>query len=308
MDWLNTVLTLLLAGLLIYNFIEKKKSSHKMKIRIEILQQVLKGNCNARILTSINDKESELDFTINQLIEKVQYIKVQSKRNEQKRKQLLSNISHDIRTPLTSIIGYIDAVKNQIVHGEEKDFYLHTASQKSKELKRLTDEIFELAKLDANELPLKPERFDLNELVREVFIQFIPRIQTLEMDIDVQIPEMPYWIYSDKKSVLRSVQNLIQNALQHGKDGKKIGVIIQEQEKLFSVTIWNTGKFIPREKLPYIFDRLFKTDDVRKSSSDNHGLGLTVAKSMVEKNGGTIDVESIPGGRTSFTMYMPKYS
>lgn len=280
-----------------------RKQNAQLSNRLGVIQQVLAGKTRMRILRDEKDKDAVLDFAINDLIEALHQTRIAGEQSELKRRQLLSNISHDIRTPITSIIGYIDAlVDDKITDPEERALYLRIAAEKSRELKRLTDEVFELAKIDADEIEMHPERLEINELLRSTVIGFLPRLQEAGMEVVNEIPDEKNFIYADRMAVVRIFQNLIQNAIQHGQSGKVLGLRVEKHRNQYIASIWNLGEPIPEEKINRVFERLFKADDSRKTKTGNHGLGLSIAKRLTEKNGGSIRVESGQNRETTFSV------
>lgn len=268
------ILLLIAVALFIVILVLLRKHDNQLTDRLGVIQQVLSGKTSMRILRDEKDRDATLDFAINDLIEALQHTKIAAEQSELKRRQLLSNISHDIRTPITSIIGYIDAlVDEKITDPEERKEYLRIAAEKSRELKRLTDEVFELAKIDADEIELHPERLEINELLRSTVIGFLPRLQDAGMEVVNEIPDDKYFVYADRMAIVRIMQNLIQNAIQHGKSGKVLGLRVEKHRNQYVVSIWNLGEPIPKEKIGRVFERLFKTDDSRKTKNGNHGLG-----------------------------------
>lgn len=306
MSYLFLVLIIIvLFVLIIYREISIRNKKNNI---ITILNEVLEGNYNNRIVIKENDKDKDLIFYINNLIEELQLLYIKERRIDKERKELLSNISHDIRTPLTSIIGYVDALKDEKIHStEEKKLYLKILSEKSNSLNRLTEDIFHMAKIDANELNINKEKLDINEITRTTLLEFLPRIEREDITININIPDKSYYIFADRLSVIRILNNIINNALQHGKEGKFLGVYIEDEKNSYKLMIWDKGPGIPSEIIDKIFDRLFKCDDSRNSCSNNHGLGLAITKKLIEQNGGNIKVYSEMEKKTEFILYFQKY-
>jgi signal transduction histidine kinase len=297
------ILLLINVALLVIIIYLLQKQKVQLSNRLAIIQQVLSGKTRMRILRDEKEKDAVLDFAINDLIDALHQTKIEGDQSELKRRELLSNISHDIRTPITSIIGYIDAlVDDKITDPEERAQYLLIAAEKSRELKRLTDEVFELAKIDADEIEMRPERLEINELLRSTVIGFLPQLQAVKMEVVNEIPDEKNFVYADRTAITRIFQNLIQNAIQHGQSGKILGLRVEKHRNQYIVSIWNLGEPIPEEKIGRVFERLFKADDSRKTKSGNHGLGLSIAKRLTEKNGGTIRVDSSLNRETTFSV------
>ncbi|HDR7327115.1 HAMP domain-containing histidine kinase [Bacillus cereus group sp. N18] len=273
------------------------------------LSRVLNGNLQTRLFTSNDRSLHNIVFSINELIAELEKVRIEAKRYEKSRKQLLSSISHDIRTPLTSIIGYIDALKDGVAASEiEKQEYLKILYMKSNNLKHLVDEIFNMAKLDANEFPLKEEELDFSEVTREVLIDFLPELSKHNIELQVLIPESTCPIIADHLSLMRIIGNLIKNAIYYGKDGKTVGIELLETNTEYELLIWDKGPGIPKHDLQNIFERMYRSEQSRTSSFGSSGLGLSISKALVERNGGHIWVESIPWKRTTFGFSIPKYT
>lgn len=271
------------------------------------LKRAINGNLHTRLYTNNDHSLDNVVFSVNELISELEKVQVEAKRSQEARKQLLSSISHDIRTPLTSIIGYIDALKDDIAASEdEKREYLEILSKKSNGLKQLVDEIFNMAKLDADEFPLKEEQLDFSEITRESLIEFLPELSKQGIELQVNIPEAPCPITVDSLSLMRVIGNLMKNAVYYGKPGKVVGIELSETTNEYQLLIWDKGPGISKHDLENVFERMYRSDQSRNYSHGGSGLGLAIAKALVEKNGGQIWVESIPWEKTTFGFSIPK--
>lgn len=278
-----------------------------LKLMTVELKRTIGGNLNTRLLTNNDSVMNEVIFSVNELIEQLEGIQAQSIQSQAARKRLLSNISHDIRTPLTSIIGYVDALKDDIATSEaEKQEYIEIISRKSNGLKQLIDEIFKMAKLDADEMPLKEEMLDFAEITREAVIEFLPVLNQAEMEMKIRIPEEKCCIIADRLSILRIIGNLIKNAVHYGKEGRILGIELIESNREYQLLIWDQGHGIERDELKNVFERMYRSDQSRNPLYGGSGLGLAIAKALVEKNGGRIWVESVPWKKTTFGFSIPK--
>ncbi|MGR6342501.1 sensor histidine kinase [Priestia megaterium] len=273
------------------------------------LRRATKGNFKTRLLAKDDYLFDEVVFSINELIEELEKVHVQSAKSQTARKSLLSSISHDIRTPLTSIIGYIDALKDDIATSEdEKQEYLNILSKKAGSLKQLIDEIFDMAKLDADEIPMKEEFLDLAEIIRESLIEFLHEMKNNRVELHISIPEKNCFVMADRLSLTRIIRNIIKNALEYGKDGQILGIELIEKMNEYQLHIWDQGPGIPKEDLEFVFERMYRGDQSRTPFSAGSGLGLAIAKALVEKNHGEIWVESIPWEKTTFGFSIPRYN
>ncbi|TVX88254.1 sensor histidine kinase [Paenibacillus agilis] len=271
------------------------------------LKRAVQGNVNTRVLTNDDPIIDEVIFSINELIEQLAKVQVQSVRSEAARKSLLTNISHDIRTPLTSIIGYVDALKDNIaVSPEERQQYVQIISNKAIALKELIDEIFHLAKLDADEIPLQVESVDAAEMAREAVITFLPELDQRNIELRAKLPEEKCMVLVDRLSLLRILNNLLKNAVQYGEAGKVLGIELTESSQSYQFNIWDKGAGVAKQDVMNIFDRMYRSDRSRSTLNGGSGLGLAITKALVEKNGGAIWVESEPGIHTTFSFTIPK--
>ncbi|PEA52736.1 two-component sensor histidine kinase [Bacillus pseudomycoides] len=300
---LFTVLFLITISLFLIriHFIQRRKSI------VASLRRAIHGNLQTRLYTTNDDSLDDVIFSINELITELEKVQVEARKSQEARKQLLSSISHDIRTPLTSIIGYVDALKDGIASSEdEQREYLEILSKKSSSLKQLVDQIFNMAKLDSDEFPLQKESLDFAEITRESLIEFLPELSKHNIELQVHIPETPCPITADHLSLVRIIGNLMKNTIYYGKVGKLVGIELLETTSEYQLLIWDKGPGISNNDLENVFERMYRSDQSRNASHGGSGLGLAIAKALVEKNGGQIWVESIPWKKTTFSFSIPK--
>jgi signal transduction histidine kinase len=304
LEWLLLALLAGTAGLLILY----ERGYQRSLIRISgELRQVAAGNWRLRLLAKEDPAWNEILFTINELIAQLEAVQIEAFRSEAARKRLLSGISHDIRTPLTSIIGYVDALKDGLAATkEEQREYFDILSRKSNGLKELIENMFTMARLDADEMPLQEETLDWAEAVREALILFLPGMEQENIRLELQVPEQLFLIRADRTSLMRIMGNLFRNAQQHGKEGGMLGVELTESQHAYELIIRDSGPGIPEAELEQIFSRSFRGSQAAGSAKRGSGLGLAIAKSLIEKNGGSIGVQSVPWVETAFTITMPK--
>lgn len=304
--WREVLFAVLMAGTggLLVSRIRLRRKLERMASE---LQRAVQGNWNTRLFT---DRERMLDgviFAANGLIEELEKVRIRNVRSEAARKSLLSNISHDIRTPLTSMIGYVDALKDGVAASEEeRRDYLEIIAAKAGGLKELLDGIFQMAKLDADDIPMQMEELDLAETVRESVIAFWPELAKNGIELIAHIPDVPCPVTADRLGMQRILGNLIKNALQYGREGRVLGVSLEEGPADYRVEVWDRGPGIPQAELPRIFERMYRTDRSRTLQSGGSGLGLAIAKALIGKHGGTIWAESEPGARTAVVFTLPK--
>ncbi|GAA0123833.1 MAG: HAMP domain-containing histidine kinase [Clostridium argentinense] len=296
-------LIVILLVVIIFFIYREWKYHCRIKEILIILEDIIEGRENRKIHVNPNETIAPLVFKINQLVDSYQKDKVKAFRAEQVRKQMLSNLSHDVRTPLTSVLGYLDALCDGMA-GEESEEYLHIAKNKAYALKEYIDELFTVAQIDANEIQLVFEPIDLFELLRSELIGWIPRLQKENIDLEVKIPDEECFINGDEHAVIRIFNNLLQNAFRYGKDNHFIGVIAWSDDTNVYFQVWDKGPGISSDEISKVFERLYREDSSR--STKGHGLGLAISKELVHKMQGKIFMESNPYIKTFVQVSLPK--
>jgi signal transduction histidine kinase len=275
----------------------------QLSIIKDALEDIKKGNLNRRILTRKNDMTKTICYNINEIAVGDQVQLIRLKQSEQAYKRLMTSLSHDVKTPLTSLVGYLEAIQERIVTGEEKEEYIGIALDKAHSLKDFVESLFEWVKLDAKEQIFQFETCDLNELSRNVIADWIPTLEDKRFTYEIDIPDTDYYIRLDRNAYMRILNNLLQNALLHS-GGDRISLEISENEQQANIIVTDNGKGIAEKYLPHIFERLYQGDESRRIKGN--GLGLSIVRELVTVHGGTIHAESPPHGGTAFIIILPK--
>lgn len=244
---------------------------------------------------------SEVGLATNELIRSYQAKLIQQKRTEQANKELMTSLSHDVRTPLTSLLGYLDALESDILDNDEKIKYIRTSRKKAYDLKELVDNLFELFKIGSREILFSPEVKDINELLRENIIEWGAVFEQNKISLKVDIPEDEYNVNIDENAFNRIISNLLQNAVQY--TGDCIEFKTQKSDSYIEIYIKDNGDGIDEESIRFVFDRLYKCDKSR--SKRGSGLGLSIVKEFMDMHKGKIDVKSKTGNGTEFILYFP---
>lgn len=294
---------ILLEGYLMWHYLKSRKDLNDL---IKTLKTFRVTQRTQKLLVQKESEYKDLVFEVNYLVEAYEQLKIDKQQQSSNNKQLLSNLSHDIRTPLTSIIGYVDALNDGIITSEEEfEEFIGILSMKSKNLKELTDQIFNVARIDAEDVLINFEFIELNEFLTNILIDFIPQFEKLELKLENEISKEKFMVQADRVALTRIFQNIMKNAIQHGKSGKVIGIKSYIANDFYRVIIWDRGKGIPKSKQQYIFERLYKVDDARKMDSSNSGLGMAIAKKLVLKHNGNIFLKSEENKLTEFFVELP---
>ncbi len=268
----------------------------------DALEDIKNGNGNRRILAETHELIAPLAYAINDIILSYEKRLSACHQTDETNRQLMTSLSHDVRTPLTTLIGYLDAAHKGIVDGKERDDYVETARRKAHDLKEYIDVLFDWFKLGSNEFSMNIAEIDLTELTRNILIDWIPIFEDTQVDFTIDIPEQPFRVQIDPDGYMRILNNLIQNVISHS-HADKIEIVLSEQNRNIKILLSDNGIGIDKEDLKHIFDRLYKCDKGR--SEKGSGLGLSIVHELVEKLNGTITADSTPGKGTIFTLFFP---
>ena len=268
----------------------------------DALEDIKNGNGNRRILAETHELVAPLAYALNDIILSYESRLSAYHQTEETNRQLMTSLSHDVRTPLTTLIGYLDAAHKGIVDGKERDDYIETARRKAHDLKEYIDVLFDWFKLGSNEFSMNISTVDLTELTRNILIDWIPIFEDAQIDFVADIPEQPFRVQIDPDGYMRILNNLIQNVISHSQ-ADKVEIALSGMEGNIKIFLSDNGVGIDKEDLKHIFERLYKCDKGR--SEKGSGLGLSIVHQLVAKLNGTITAESILGKGTVFILLFP---
>lgn|GEM_PF-527446 len=244
----------------------------------------------------------ELSANINDLVTKLKQAMEEERRAEQTKNELITNVSHDLRTPLTSITGYLGLIDQDRYRDEvELRHYVGMAYEESQRLSRMVQDLFEYTRLRNREMKLARSRINLVEMLRQMTAHFQIRLEEAGMEPRLYFGQPHLFILGDGEKLRRVFENLMSNAIQYGKEGKLLDVVGRMEGPDVVIEIVNYGEPIPRDELPRIFDRFYRIEKSRSLHSGGSGIGLAIVKQTVELHGGAIDVSS-DDERTAFTV------
>ncbi len=257
-------------------------------------------------LTVFTDKKEvmELAVQINRLLEKHLKTKADFNRSELASKRMLSNISHDIKTPMTVVLGYLEIMRLQ---GSGNGEMLEKTEQKAQSVMELINQFFTLAKLEAGDTDLELSKLDIGGICRETVLGFYEILTEKDFQVEITVPEEAVFVQGNKEALQRILFNLVSNVIRYGWEGKYLGVALREDEKMVYIDVTDKGKGIDKKFAENVFERLFTMEDSRSRKVQGNGLGLTIAKNLALQMGGDIVLDSIPFERTTFTLLLKKY-
>ena len=277
-----SIFIFIIAVLLLTRLFALKKEVKKISKQLEKYND---RKTNKKIEMALFDKNMEkLGLEINKLIDL--YVAENRKRirYENEQKQAIANMSHDLRTPLTSILGYIQMAEEEDVTADERKELLSIANKRAKRLETLLKDFFELSIIESTDHHLKSEQINLRNLTIDVLISFYDRFQEINMEPTIHIPEKDMFIIADESAVTRVIENLLSNAIVHS-DGNII-ISLEEQGSTVKLSVRNDAYSLTDEDARLIFDRFYKAD--RSRSGKSTGLGLSIVKSFMEKMSGKV--------------------
>jgi histidine kinase len=271
-------------------------------------EKIKVGDLNFEIETKSNDEIGVLNKAFEEMrIKLKESINLQIQ-YEENRKELLSNISHDLKTPITSIIGYVEGIKDGVANTPEKmEKYLSTVYSKAKDMDSLIDELFLFSKLDLKKEPFHFETFELNKYIGSYIEEIYLDLLQQGIKIDLSQSNESIDVTADREKLKRVLSNLVSNSVKYmNKEEKKISFSLNEQLNEVIVEVTDNGQGIDPAALPFIFDRFYRAEQSRNSQTGGSGLGLAIAKQIVEEHGGEIWATSEIGKGTSIFFSLKK--
>ena len=255
-------------------------------------------DARVRLYDSYSEEVEELALAFNNMASILQ-------KSEYQRQEFVANVSHELKTPMTTISGYVDGILDGTIPENRHRYYLQIVSDETKRLSRLVRSMLDISKLQDQQVPEEQKiHFDLEECCGQVLITFEKKITDKHLEVDVDMPLHPVYTIANQDAVTQVIYNLLDNAVKFCPDGGTLGLKIREGGGKVYISISNTGQTIPSEELPLVFDRFHKIDKARTTNRDGWGLGLYIVKTIVCAHGENISVSS-KDGKTEFTFTMP---
>jgi len=267
----------------------------KMK---KVAEQLSKGNHNVQLYTQRKDELGDLATSINRLSQDLERLK--NERNE-----FLGSISHELRTPLTYMKGYTDIISRKNISITERDKYIKIIQEETEHLTDLIKNLFELARIDHNEFDIRKERVVYGDLIAIVLARIHPALKQKNIKLTFNCPENLI-VMVDPARMQQVLLNILDNAIKYTPEERHITMAVIQKKNEILTTISDTGDGIPEKDVPFIFERLYRAEKSRSRASGGSGLGLTIAKEIVELHGGEIRVESTSGKGTTFIISLTK--
>ena len=311
-DWggqgdLIRVLIFVLLGIAVFSvsflFLQRRTMRYMAEIS-QAMQNISEGDLNTAVEIIGDDEFSQMAESLNKLAENIRELMDKEREAERSKNELITNIAHDLRTPLTSIIGYLELLSNSrqtVAEPEIQKKYIDIAYTKAKRLEKLIEDLFGFTKMTYGKVSMKVGQVDIIKLLSQLLEEFYPSFADNNLTYELTSDVPAQMICADANLLARLFDNLINNAIKYGAEGKRIQVNVCGGEELATISITNYGRVIPPEELPMIFNKFYRVEHSRSTSTGGTGLGLAIAKNVVDMHGGSIQVTSDLNG-TVFTV------
>ena len=300
-----SIVAAVLAGIICYQQFAFRKGIKAQLLQIsQELAGAVDSDSEEKVMVFTDSRAmQELCAQINRLLDRRQRMLADYRRSEISSKKMLSNISHDIKTPLTVILGYLEIIR---LNGGEQRELIDKVEARAKAVSDLVEQFFTLAKLEAGDMEIALSKLELCELCREVVLDFYEILSGKDYEVEVEIPEKTVYVQGNRDAIRRILNNLISNSLRYGSEGRYLGIFLHEDEKQVYIDVTDRGRGIEKDFAEHIFDRLFTMEDSRNRGIQGNGLGLTIARSLARQMGGDVTLLSKPWQKTSFTVALKR--
>ncbi len=267
-----------------------------IKMIAEGISQISQGNLNNRIKITNEDEFAFIADKLNEMADNIKDIMENERRSEYAKNELITSVAHDLRTPLTSIIGYLDLVSSRELSVEMKKKYIEIAYNKSLRLENLIEDLFTYTKFNFGEVKASFTEVDMVKLINQLLDEFYPSFEEYQLEYSFTRNQSSAVIKADGELLARAFANLFSNAIKYGKSGGNILIDLNRMPERVIIAITNFGEPIPKADLEKIFQRFYRVETSRSSETGGSGLGLAIAHSIIEMHGGTIQATSDTNG------------
>ena len=300
----------LLALLNVLQWVTRRKRTEQLSYIINKLHAIIDSSSQEQLLLFTEDAEyRRLLIAINRLLEQNRQSETGFTRTELAMRKMLANISHDLKTPLTVVLGTIETMNRQPdLPKTERERLMGRVHAKAVEIVELINRFFDLAKLESGDKELPLTRIPMNEICRKNMLAYYDLIEAEGLTADIDIPDVQLYAWGNEEAIDRVLNNVLSNAIRYGAAGGVIGMRLREAQDRILIDIWDKGKGINEQEQALIFERMYTLEDSRNKSFQGSGLGLTITKRLVELMDGEIRVESRPHELTVFTIALKRLS
>ena len=299
------MLVYVISGILIFSFtflaLQEKSLRYISRISAAV-QNISEGDLNTTIEVIGDDEFSAMAVNLNKMVGDIRNLMDKERESERTKNELITNVAHDLRTPLTSIIGYLELLSGKVAIPQEmQKKYIDIAYAKSKRLEKLIEDLFGFTKMNYGKMTMHVSKVDVVKLLSQLLEEFYPSFMDKNLSYELKSNVPAQVITADGNLLARLFDNLINNAIKYGADGKRVLVNIHVADTVVTISVTNFGYVIPEDELPLIFNKFYRVEQSRSTNTGGTGLGLAIAKNIVDMHGGSISVASDLNG-TVFTV------
>ncbi|WP_347560018.1 HAMP domain-containing sensor histidine kinase [Clostridium sp. AF32-12BH] len=299
------ILVYVLIGILAFSItfllLQEKSAAYIGRIS-DAVERISEGDLNTQVEVVGDDEFSSMASNLNKMVEDIRRLMDKERESERTKNELITNVAHDLRTPLTSIIGYLELLSGQVVLPPDmQKKYIDIAYSKAKRLEKLIEDLFGFTKMNYGKLAMHVSKVDIVKLLGQLLEESYPNFANKGLSYELQSNVPVKIITADGNLLARLFDNLINNAIKYGAEGKRVTVKVTAEADTVQVSVANYGYVIPAEELPLIFDKFYRVEQSRSTHTGGTGLGLAIVKNIVDMHGGTITVKSDLNG-TVFTV------
>lgn len=295
--WLSAVFAIVCSSFIIYYFSQKIIVKPLGKIN-KVADKISKGEVGKRVDIHSDDEIGELAKAFNSMADSLEEL-------EYNRRTFISNVSHELRSPITSIKGFISGILDGIIPKEKHSYYLSIVHEEIQRLTRLINDLLDLSAIDAGKFTLNIQHHDINEIIRLSILKFETAIKSKRVNVDVWLDDKEVYVVVDKDKIIQVITNLVDNAIKHAEEGGNIDIRTKIKGQKVLVSVYNDGPNIPEEDEKYIWERFYKGDKSRTSKVST-GLGLSIVRRIINQHGEDIWFENKENKGVRFTFSLKK--
>ncbi|MFE6170284.1 HAMP domain-containing histidine kinase [Viridibacillus arvi] len=302
------LIIIVLIGFIVFQYNMQKNKDKDLRYIYEKLQSNLEKQTTEKLLVVTDDKElQKLLVVINQFLVAKHITNANQAKVEISMRKMLSNISHDLKTPLTVVLGYVEMLHTDpTMNEDERQVLLEKVHIKTIEVMELIQKFFDLSKLESGDKEIELTRVNMNEVCQGNILSFYDLLMAKGFSVEIDIPNEQLYAHGNTDVLSRILNNLISNAITYGDDGKTLGMTLRSDDKTVYIDIWDKGKGISESHINKVFERMYTLEDSRNRLYQGSGLGLTITKRLVEALGGEIHLSSMPYDKTVFTIMLKR--
>lgn len=298
---ISSALLVLLASMIAAYFITERTIA-PLREMSTAARNFAAGNFDSRVIVRGKDEVAQLAEAFNQMAESLENL-------ETMRNSFIANVSHDLRTPMTTIAGFIDGIRDGVIPPEERDHYLEVVSIEVRRLSRLVASLLDLSRIEAGDRKFTMKPFDICEMARLILISFEQKIEEKHLEVAFECDEDRMPVLADRDAIYQVFYNICHNAVKFSRDGGSLRIcLIGTKDKKIRVSVYNDGDGIPKEDQPLVFERFYKSDKSRGLDRSGVGLGLFISKTIITAHGEKIWVSSEPGKNCEFFFTLQRAS